>query len=203
MGKKVSKKEPEKRAFSKQILAFAVVAGAVTGYLLFRAASEPPSQAPSGPPPATHPSHPSPLAEGSALPVVPLISLSGEQLELRAPGGSRPIILFIFSPTCSICHETLPTWKEIYQEAKSRAIEVVGLSVLDPSRTAQYVQSNEVPWNVYCLAGKSAADILHIERVPVTLLLDGSGEISIVMGGRISAEQQETISKVLQESSPS
>lgn len=200
MGKKESKKEPEKKTLSKQVLAFAAVVGAVTGYLLYQGASEPSSEAPSGPPPAAHTTA---LTPGSALPVVPLISLSGEQLELRAPGGSRPVLLFIFSPTCSICHETLPTWKEIYQEAKSRAIEVVGLSVLDPSRTAQYVRTNEVPWNVYCLAGKSAADILHIERVPMTLLLDGSGEISIVMGGRLSAEQQETISKVLQESSAS
>ncbi|MGH9459696.1 MAG: TlpA family protein disulfide reductase, partial [Vicinamibacteria bacterium] len=114
-------------------------------------------------------------------------------LELRPPTGGRPILLFIFSPTCSICHATLPTWKELYQSAQAAGIEVLSLSVLDPSRTAQYVDANQVPWNVYSLAGRGAIATLGVERVPTTLVLDGGGTISLAVSGQLSPEQQAEI----------
>ncbi len=164
--------------------------------MLYQGATKAPATAgPTAAPVAPKQSH----AAGNTLPVVPLISLDGEQLELRAPQGTRPILVFIFSPTCSICHATLPIWKELYEQAKAQAIEVVGLSVMEPVTTAQYVQTNEVPWNVYCLAGRAAIRTLGIERVPYTLVLEGSGEISLATGGQLTAEQQQAIVDALQE----
>jgi peroxiredoxin len=188
--------EPKKKRLSKEALAFVVVVVAVAGYLLYQGASKRP--APPGPSaqPAAPPNQA--LAAGNDLPVVPLISLEGERLELRAPGGSRPILLFIFSPTCSICTATLPTWKELHREAQAQAIEVVGLSVMEPATTARYVQENEVPWNVYCLAGRPAIRTLGIEKVPFTLVLEGTGEISLAMGGELTAEQRGSIAKALE-----
>ena len=189
------------------MVAFVVVVLAVTGYLLYQGASGP-EETPAGTPDAeseahthTEPNHA--LAAGNTLPVVPLISLEGEQLELRAPGGERRILLYIFSPTCSICTATLPTWKELYQHAKSQAIEVVGLSVLEPMTTARYVQTNELPWNVYCLAGRNAIRTLGIERVPYTLVLEGNGEISLATGGQLTAEQQQAIADAIKRGSKS
>jgi peroxiredoxin len=189
-------KETKKKILTKEVLAFVVVVLAVTGYLLYQGATKPSATAgPTAAPVAPNQS----LAAGNTLPVVPLISLDGEQLELRAPQGTRPILVFIFSPTCSICHATLPIWKELYEQAKAQAIEVVGLSVMEPLTTAQYVQTNEVPWNVYCLAGRAAIRTLGIERVPYTLVLEGSGEISLATGGQLTAEQQQAIVDALQE----
>ena len=194
-------KETKKKSLTKEVLAFVVVVLAVTGYLLYQGATKPSAiaEGPSSAPTAANPS----LAAGNTLPVVPLISLDGEQLELRPPGGERPILVFIFSPTCSVCHATLPIWKELYQQAKSQAIEVVGLSVMEPVTTSQYVQTNEVPWNVYCLAGHAAIRTLGIERVPYTLVLEGSGEISLATGGQLTAEQQQTIVEAIEEGSKS
>jgi len=191
-------KETKKKILTKEVLGFVVVVLAVTGYLIYQGATKPPATA--GPTAAPAPPNQS-LVAGSTLPVVPLISLDGEQLELRAPQGTRPILVFIFSPTCSVCHATLPIWKELYQQAKSQGIEVVGLSVMEPATTAQYVQTNEVPWNVYCLAGRAAIRTLGIESVPYTLMLEGNGEISLATGGQLTAEQQQTIVDALQEGS--
>ena len=194
-------KETKKKILTKEVLAFVVVVLAVTGYLLYQGATKPPATAEG---PTAAPAAPNQtLAAGNTLPVVPLISLDGEQLELRPPGGTRPILLFIFSPTCSVCHSTLPIWKELYQQAKSQAIEVVGLSVMEPVATARYVQTNEVPWNVYCLAGRAAIRALGIERVPYTLVLEGTGEISLATGGQLTAEQQQTIADAIEEGSKS
>ena len=184
-------KETQKKVLTKEILAIVVVGVAVTGYLVYLGATKPSATA-EGPTATPAPANQS-LAAGNTLPVVPLLSLDGEQLELRAPEGDRPILLFIFSPTCSVCHATLPIWKELYQQAKSQAIEVVGLSVMEPVTTSQYVQTNEVPWNVYCLAGRAAIRTLGIERVPYTLVLEGTGEISLSTGGELTAEHQQAI----------
>ena len=193
-------KEIKKKILTKEVLAFVVVVLAVTGYLLYQGAKKPPATAgPTAAPAAPNQG----LVAGNTLPVVPLISLDGEQLELRSPGGKQPILVFIFSPTCSVCHATLPIWKEMYQQAKAQAIEVVGLSVMEPATTAQYVQTNEVPWNVYCLAGRAAIRTLGIERVPYTLVLEGNGEISLATGGQLTAEQQQTIIDAILEGSRS
>ena len=186
---------------SKQVLIFVVVVVAITGYMFFQAGNEPsvpaatsPALGQPGSPPGNQARPDSyTLAEGNELPVVPLISLTGDRLELRPPSGDRPILLFIFSPACSICHETLPAWKELYQAAHAQGIEVLSLSVLDPSRTAQYVNSNEVPWNVYSLAGRDAIMMLGVERVPTTLVLDATGTISLATSGRLDSEQQAEI----------
>ena len=193
--------ELKRTVLTKQVLIFVVVVVAVTGYIFFQAGNEPsvpaatsPALGQPGSPPANQArpdSHT--LTAGNALPVVPLISLSGERLELRPPSGDRPILLFIFSPACSICHETLPAWKELYQAAHAQGLEVLSLSVLDPSRTAQYVSANEVPWNVYSLAGRDAIMTLGVERVPTTLVLDATGRIALAMSGQLDSDQQAEI----------
>lgn len=189
-------KERKKTVLTKQVLIFVVVVVAVTGYVFFRAAGGPSSPATTQggasavnapPPPGAV------LTVGNKLPVVPLISLTGDRLELRPPTAGRPILLFIFSPTCSICHATLPAWKELYQAAQAAGIEVLSLSVLEPSRTAQYVDANQVPWNVYSLAGRDAITTLGVERVPTTLVLDGAGTISLALNGELGPEQQAEI----------
>ena len=181
---------------TKQVLIFVVVVVAVTGYIFFQAGNEPsaPITAQPGASPVSQTPPASPvLAAGNTLPIVPLISLTGDRLELRPPTADRPILLFIFSPTCSICHATLPAWKELYQVAQAAGIEVLSLSVLEPSRTAQYVNANQVPWNVYSLAGRDAIATLGVERVPTTLVLDGTGTISLAMMGQLNPEQQAEI----------
>ena len=193
-------REPKSKVLTQQMFIFAVVVAAVTGYLFFQAGNEAPA------PPAASPSPPAPaaqaLAAGDTLPVVPLMSLTGEPLELRAPSDARPVLLFVFSPTCSICHETLPVWKELYQAAQAQAVEVVGLSVLPPATTAQYVRANEVPWNVYSFAGNDAIRTMRIERVPFTVLLDGTGRISLAIGGRLTADQQAEIARAFETETP-
>lgn len=203
MAKKVSVKNKKKVPLFGRGLAFVLVAGAVSGYLLYRARSEPnppPPNAPASTEVADKTEAPqAPLSVGDALPSVSLLSLSGERLELRPPTGARPVLLYIFSPQCSVCHEILPVWKELFDEAKSHSVEVVGISVLNPSRTATYVREFEIPWNVFCMAGRDGFEALRLERVPVTILLESGGEISLVSQGRLDPEMKEAISERLRQ----
>jgi len=189
--------EPKRTVLTKQVVVFVVVVLAVTGYIFFQGSADPPepttaptaTTTPVGPAPASGPV----LVAGNQLPVVPLISLGGDRLELRPRTSGKPILLFIFSPTCSICHATLPAWKELHQACQAAGVEVLSLSVLEPQRTAQYVNANQVPWNVFSLAGRDAIMTLGVERVPTTLVLDATGTISLAMSGQLSSEQQAEI----------
>jgi peroxiredoxin len=209
MAKKEKKKQRidrKRKSASSRLLFFAVVAGAISGYLIFQAGQDEPGrsgEAPSagavGETDTGTPAGPVAWSPGDTLPAVSLLSLSGEPLELRVSGESRPILLFIFSPTCSICTQNIPIWKDLFDEAKARSAEVIGISVLDTVRTALYVNQHQLPWDVFCTAGRDGAQALRVERVPMTLLVEGSGTVTEAMRGRLSEEQKEKIVRFLEE----
>ena len=202
--KSKNKRKPEKtqQGTSKlRFVIFAVAAGALSGYLLFKANQEP--EQPVNPPPqpaasSKAPERPKGLTKGAPLPEVALLSLAGEPLQLRAGEGSTPILLYVFSPTCSICTETIPTWKELAEEAESRSAEVLGISVLDPVRTEPYVAQHQLPWPVYSAANRETIVALGIERVPMTLVINSGGSVAIVIRGKLSEEHKNGISTFLQ-----
>jgi peroxiredoxin len=206
---KKQKKDRARDSVRGRLLFFAVVAGAISGYLIYQSGrdeSSPSKGVPSagavGEPVAETPAKPVAWSDGDTLPPVSLLSLSGEPLELRVSGQSRPILLFIFSPTCSVCTQNIPIWKYLFDEAKVRSAEVVGISVLDTVRTSMYVNQHQLPWNVFCTAGREDALALRVERVPTTLLVEGSGTVAEAIRGKLSDEQKEEIVSFLEKSSP-
>ncbi len=196
MGKKGQSKKHNKPPDKRRLWSFVVVAAAISGYLFYQSASEsdpvPTEPSAARDAPAVE-SAKLALSAGDTLPGVSLLSLSGERLELRAPAGSRPIMLYVFSPSCSVCHEMLPVWKELYEEATSRSVEVIGISALGPMQTANYVRQFPIPWSVYSLANQAAMEALRLKRVPVTILVGGGGEIAMAVQGRLGSEQKALI----------
>lgn len=206
MKKKKSKnqKKAEKQQGSSskwRLLVFAVVAGSISGYLLFKGGKEPEPRGDTSS--ATQassrlPSRPKGLTQGAPLPEVALRSLAGEPLQLRAGAGSGPILLFIFSPNCSICTQTIPTWKEFAVAAESRSGEVMGISVLDPGRTEPYVAQHQLPWPVYSVANRETIAVLGVRRVPTTIVVNASGSVAMVIQGQLGQEHKDEISTFLQ-----
>lgn len=200
--KNTTKKQSGKKSSSARLLVFVLLAGGVSGYLFFQARNESSvlpdkeSQAlESSESPAPRPKA---VAAGDRLPAIPLTSLDGEALEFRLEeGATKPVLLYLFSPTCSICSDTIPAWKEIAAEAESRSVEVVGISMMEPAPTAQYVNQHQIPWNVYCVAGMDSIRALRVQRVPTTLVLEGSGYVAMALNGQLSSEQMEAITDYL------
>lgn len=184
-----------------RLLIFVLVAGAVSGYLFFRARNES-SDLPEDESPALESSEspaprPKALAAGDRLPPIPLTSLDGEALEFRLADGAKPVLLYLFSPTCSICSKTIPAWKEIAAEAESRSVEVLGISMMEPMPTTQYANQHQLPWNVYCVAGMDSIRALRVQSVPMTLVLEGPGNVAMAFKGQLSSEQVEAITAYL------
>jgi peroxiredoxin len=205
------KEKPQKRnklSARRRLIVFAIVAGGFSGFLLYQARQGPssrPEEQP--PPPSTQKADPAaapPLqtwSVGEALPTIPLLSLTGERLALKAQGRNRPTLLYLFSPTCSICTQTIPDWKELADGAKRESVEVLGISMLDPVRTSRYVREQQIQWSVYCVAGKDSVLALRVQRVPMTLLLDGTGRVAMTIQGRLNGEQKDDIVRFFEEGS--
>ncbi len=204
MEKKGKSKKQKKAPSKRRLWIFAFVAAAVTGTLFFQSRNEPsparPDPLPSRQASAAEAPQPA-LAAGEALPEVSLVSLSGERLELRAPTGSHSVLLYVFSPSCSVCSETLPVWKELFEEASAQSVEVIGLSALGPMQTANYVRQFDIPWSVFCFADRASMETFRLRRVPFTLLVEGGGEIALAMPGRLGSEQRAMISGHIHETS--
>ena len=199
--KDTNKSQSRKESSTTRLLIFALVAGAVSGYLFFRARSEssvlPEEESlalESSESPAPRPKA---VAAGDRLPPIPLTSLNGEALEFRLADGAKPVLLYLFSPTCSICSKTIPAWKEIAAEAESRSVEVLGISMMEPKPTAQYANQHQLPWNVYCVAGMDSIRALRVQSVPMTLVLEGPGNVAMAFKGQLSSEQMEAITAYL------
>jgi peroxiredoxin len=142
-----------------------------------------------------------PLSAGESFPELSLVSLGGERMELRTSESSRKILLYIFSPRCSVCHENIPAWRELFDVANSESVEVVGISVLNPGQTAAYVRQYDIPWNVFCLADRASLQALRVRLVPLTMLVSDTGSVALTMTGRISSEQKIEISRHLDRTS--
>jgi peroxiredoxin len=204
---KIMKKKDKNKIQSKnnsstaRLLVFVLVAAAVSGYLFFKARSEssvlPEDEKPvvdSSESPAPRPKA---VAAGDRLPPVPLTSLAGEALEFRLAEGAKPVLLYLFSPTCSICTKTIPAWKEIAKKIESVSVEVLGISMMEPGATAQYADQHQLPWNVYCVAGTDSIRALRVQSVPTTLILEGSGDVALAFQGQLSSEQIDEITQYL------
>jgi peroxiredoxin len=205
MGKKGKIKTQKKAPNQNRLWVFAIVAVAVTGYLFYQARKEhrpaPPDPSASRQAPTAETAPQPALAAGDALPEVSLVSLSGERLELRAPTGSHSVLVYVFSPSCSVCSETIPAWKELYEEASAQSVEVIGISALGPMQTTNYIRQFDIPWSVFCFADRASMETFRLRRVPFTLLVEGGGEIALAMQGRLGSEQRAAISGHLQQTS--
>jgi peroxiredoxin len=199
--KDTNKNQSKKESSTVRLLAFVLVAGAVSGYLFFKARNEtsvlPEEETPAVESPESPSQRPKAVAAGDRLPPIPLTSLDGEALEFRLADGAKPVLLYLFSPTCSICSKTIPAWKEIAAKAESRSVEVVGISMMEPNATAQYANQHQLPWNVYCVAGTDAIRALRVQSVPMTLVLEGPGDVALAFKGQLSSEQMTVITDYL------
>ena len=190
-----------KESSTVRFLIFVLVAGVVSGYLFFKARSEAPvfpeGETPAGESSESPAPRPKAVAAGDRLPPIPLTSLDGKALEFRLADGAKPVLLYLFSPTCAMCSKTIPAWKEIAAVAESRSVEVVGISMMEPKPTARYVDQHQLPWNVYCVAGTDSIRALRVQSVPTTLVLEGSGTVAIAINGELGPKRIEAIKDYL------
>jgi len=125
-----------------------------------------------------------------AAPVLTVTSLDGEQLNLAAKKGKTRLVTFI-SPDCAVSKKNLSVLESIQNHYASE-LEVVGITM--PYDTATNVdnfrQENDIGFLLVADADGSIADaFVQVRFTPTSFLIDGAGNISQRIVGRLQIDE--------------
>ena len=116
------------------------------------------------------------MPEGTPLPDATLRLLDGGSLRLADTRG-RPLVLDFWASWCGPCRRGLPHVDALARELGDAARVVAVNADSEPPETQRAVR-NELRLSLpIALDGETLAGALHIETLPTTLVVDGSGRV--------------------------
>lgn len=115
-------------------------------------------------------------------------------LEITGP----PQIVFLFTTTCPFCKQSLELWDQIIEEAKERNILTLGISLDSRLNTMAFAKANHLNFSIFCTTNdKEFKKKNKITGVPITLVLNRTGQVENVWYGLLSAaEVSEVVSTI-------
>lgn len=174
----------------KNLLAIALLA-------LLTGCEEPPAaktQPPVPPPPSSERSSLEEIKAGITIPEIKAREMKGSELTLASRTDPQGSLLVIYSPTCQVCHQTMPKWIELYNQFfKPRNIPVVAVSVLNEALTNESIQELKIPFSVASIPDLDIQIGYKISHVPVTLIVAPDGKVKQMWVGNLDNNALSTI----------
>jgi thiol-disulfide isomerase/thioredoxin len=135
------------------------------------------------------------LPEGTEAPVFKVKDTNGNDYDFAEHAGQNPHILVFWSIFCEPCREEMPVVEQVYNEFKSKQVEVLAIN-LDGSPFLEgikgYIKQYGYSFTVVIdeLEGETfkIADPYQVAGTPVLYLVDGKGRIFTGHLGRITAK---------------
>jgi peroxiredoxin len=114
------------------------------------------------------------------VPTVKVSTLGGDSVTIgeAASGGTQTLI--VFTASCQYCRETLPVWKQITSEIRSKSNgrnEVFWVSLSSRDSTAAYVAAHGITGPVVFPPDKKMMRVYRVKGVPMTVVLDHRGRV--------------------------
>jgi len=114
-----------------------------------------------------------------------LETLDGSRLQMASLRG-RVVLLNFWASWCAPCREEMPDLETAYQRYRDNGFIVVGVNVAESARQARdFATEFDVTFPIVLDGDAATANQLGISGLPVSLLVDGSGEIVYRHIGRI------------------
>ncbi|MBL8152012.1 MAG: TlpA family protein disulfide reductase [Blastocatellia bacterium] len=134
------------------------------------------------------------LSVGESIPEVKASDLAGRNLTVASREHKNGELLIIYSPTCHVCHDTMPKWIELYKQFfQPRNIPILGVSVLNDVMTVQSVNEMKIPFPVASIPDIDFKIEHKISNVPTTLILDSTGTIRKMWVGNLDEKAMSDI----------
>ncbi|MDQ2798890.1 MAG: TlpA family protein disulfide reductase [Armatimonadota bacterium] len=145
-----------------------------------------------------------PLPAGSHAPAFSTRTLAGKPLSLRSLRG-KVVLLDFWATWCGPCRMATPTLQSLNRKFGHRGLQVVGLSVDDPSTLAQvkpFIKQEGVTYTMSAVpqANGKAARAYHADAIPSQYLIDQNGIVRWSQAGfspNEGAELSAMIAKLL------
>jgi len=112
--------------------------------------------------------------------------LSGNGQRLTQWIGKQPVVINFWGTWCGPCRREIPDLVQLYDEYKSRGVEIVSLAMRDrPEQVRSFAAQNGMDW-VHLLATQQAAEAFgYSGSVPTTIFYDRNGtEVARFTGAR-------------------
>jgi hypothetical protein len=119
------------------------------------------------------------LASGEKLSSFSLADASGTQAQVAMGDGQRRLLL-VFTSTCPHCVHAMPIWRDL-MAGGTNGVEVVGLQLDAGSASAKPIDT--LPFPVMSPGASPPSFLDKLNGVPVSILVDGSGEIEQLIYG--------------------
>lgn len=127
------------------------------------------------------------LAVSSKVESLDALDISGKSRHVVLNSGVKPVVLYIFSPTCGWCAKNLKNIKEIYH-LKNSDFEFIGVS-LAPNGIPEYIAQTGFPLDVVKEPSEASKQVFHLDETPETIVVDPSGTIAQVWPGAYSSSK--------------
>jgi peroxiredoxin len=120
---------------------------------------------------------------GKQLPVFSLTDSSGKKTDLTSLRG-KYVFLDFWASWCGPCRQQTPLYKTVYEQYKSDAFEMIGISIdTDADQWKKAIQNDHIPWlNVSGSPEEINAikTTYNISSIPLNFLIDKEGKIIAV-----------------------
>jgi len=118
---------------------------------------------------------------------IALVDLGGEITSLREEAAGRPVLVSLWAVWCQPCKREIPVLDEIAVARPDIAVVAVNIGD-DPDSVAEFVDQLSVRSTVVIDRDGDVLSALGAPSVPVTVLLDGDGEVTWKHVGAVDAD---------------
>jgi peroxiredoxin len=135
---------------------------------------------------------------GDVAPQLRTALLDGDSVHLGRPGVGRRQVWFVFTTTCPLCRASVPGWMAAFADlGRDSTVQVLGVSLDSVALTRPYVREHGLPFPVLVLDDPVAIAMYRIPGVPITMAVDGVGQITLVRAGVFSAAAADSLVALL------
>jgi peroxiredoxin len=131
---------------------------------------------------------------GDLVPAFRTATLAGDTVTVGAPAGANRQVLFAFNARCPLCLESFREWNALDSaiHVHRLAAMAVGLSLDSLSATRANVAERGVRFGVV-LFPERMRRLYRVPGVPITLVVDSSGELLYVRGGVVTGSVRDSV----------
>ncbi|MDD5090914.1 MAG: TlpA disulfide reductase family protein [Candidatus Wallbacteria bacterium] len=126
--------------------------------------------------------------DGALLPETRVTLLTGEKLDLADEIGKKVIIINYFASWCPPCKAELPDFQVFYEKHRQEQLLFLGISTDQPGdrgKLEEVLKKAGVTYPVGFPDNRELLNHMHINSIPVTLIVNIHGKISSIRHGRV------------------
>lgn len=126
---------------------------------------------------ATWAATPGEVPVGATLREAPLRGLNGPDRTLSQYRG-KPLLINVWASWCGPCRQEMGSLERLAWSAQGKDFTVIGISTDDSEAAAKrYLQQANATLNHYIDRALELENMLGAERLPLTVLVDGRGQV--------------------------